>query len=81
MNFVCSRFYNDGWWKKRMTVVDFPSDSLDLTSRVKGQPFSQDIRAPRSNFQLQAVSNHYGSMDGGHYTAYCRQNRYKTKIF
>lgn len=75
MEIIFCRFYNDGWWKKRLTEVDFPVDNLDLTSRVKGSPLTPEGRTPRSNFMLQAVSNHYGSMDGGHYTAYCRKNR------
>ena len=27
-------------------------------------------------YRLYAVSNHYGTMDGGHYTAYCRNIDY-----
>ena len=27
-------------------------------------------------YNLYAVSNHYGSMEGGHYTAYCKNNAY-----
>lgn len=65
------RFYNDGWWKKRLTEVDFPVDNLDLTSRAPSRGL--DGLPLRSTFFLQAISNHYGSMDGGHYTAYCRK--------
>ena len=27
-----------------------------------------------SHFNLYAVSNHYGTMEGGHYTAYCKSD-------
>ncbi|ODN00955.1 Ubiquitin carboxyl-terminal hydrolase 8 [Orchesella cincta] len=63
------RFYNDGYWKKRLTEIDFPVENLNLNPKVIGKD-----RNTSYDFQLYAVSNHYGSMDGGHYTAYCRQN-------
>jgi ubiquitin carboxyl-terminal hydrolase 8 len=47
-------------------MVDFNVNELDLQSVVK-------VNKPRySRFQLYAVSNHYGTMDAGHYTAYCK---------
>ena len=27
---------------------------------------------PKREYELYAVSNHYGTVSGGHYTAYCR---------
>lgn len=27
-----------------------------------------------TNFDLYAVSNHYGTIDGGHYTAFCKSS-------
>ncbi|XP_048337732.1 ubiquitin carboxyl-terminal hydrolase 8 isoform X2 [Sphaerodactylus townsendi] len=61
------RFSYDGRWKQKLqTSVDFPLESLDLQQYVIG---------PKSNlkrYNLFAVSNHYGGLDGGHYTAYCK---------
>ncbi|XP_073160133.1 ubiquitin carboxyl-terminal hydrolase 8 isoform X5 [Lepidochelys kempii] len=61
------RFSYDGRWKQKLqTSVDFPLESLDLSHYVIG---------PKSNlkrYNLFSVSNHYGGLDGGHYTAYCR---------
>uniref|UniRef100_A0A8D0EBU6 Ubiquitin carboxyl-terminal hydrolase n=1 Tax=Salvator merianae TaxID=96440 RepID=A0A8D0EBU6_SALMN len=61
------RFSYDGRWKQKLqTSVDFPLESLDL---------SQYIIGPKTNlkrYNLFAVSNHYGGLDGGHYTAYCK---------
>ncbi|XP_053897662.1 ubiquitin carboxyl-terminal hydrolase 8 isoform X1 [Malaclemys terrapin pileata] len=61
------RFSYDGRWKQKLqTSVDFPLESLDLSQYVIG---------PKSNlkrYNLFSVSNHYGGLDGGHYTAYCR---------
>ncbi|KAL6647857.1 hypothetical protein ACP70R_015294 [Stipagrostis hirtigluma subsp. patula] len=49
---------------KLETFVDFPINDLDLSSYIgdKGEP-------PNSHYRLYAISNHYGNMGGGHYTA------------
>ncbi|XP_004471605.2 ubiquitin carboxyl-terminal hydrolase 8 [Dasypus novemcinctus] len=61
------RFSYDGRWKQKLqTSVDFPLESLDLSHYVIG---------PKNNlkkYNLFSVSNHYGGLDGGHYTAYCK---------
>ncbi|KAM5235535.1 ubiquitin carboxyl-terminal hydrolase 8-like [Ctenodactylus gundi] len=61
------RFSYDGRWKQKLqTSVDFPLENLDLAQYVIG---------PKNNlkrYNLFSVSNHYGGLDGGHYTAYCR---------
>ncbi|KAF6352755.1 ubiquitin specific peptidase 8 [Rhinolophus ferrumequinum] len=61
------RFSYDGRWKQKLqTSVDFPLENLDLSQYVIG---------PRNNlrkYNLFSVSNHYGGLDGGHYTAYCK---------
>lgn len=61
------RFSYDGRWKQKLqTSVDFPLENLDLSQYVIG---------PKSNlkkYNLFSVSNHYGGLDGGHYTAYCK---------
>lgn len=61
------RFKYDGRWREKLqTLVDFPLDNLDLSQYVIG---------PKPNlkkYNLYGVSNHYGGMDGGHYTAYCK---------
>ncbi|XP_051952951.1 ubiquitin carboxyl-terminal hydrolase 8-like [Xyrauchen texanus] len=69
------RFKYDGRWREKLqTLVDFPLDNLDLSQYVIG---------PKHNlkkYNLYAVSNHYGGMDGGHYTAYCK-NPFKQRWF
>ncbi|KAM6058277.1 ubiquitin carboxyl-terminal hydrolase 8 isoform 2-T2 [Chlamydotis macqueenii] len=61
------RFSYDGRWKQKLqTAVDFPLETLDLSQYVIG---------PKNNlkrYNLFSVSNHYGGLDGGHYTAYCK---------
>lgn len=39
---------------------------MNLENMVKSSNYKY------SRFRLIAVSNHYGTMDGGHYTAYCK---------
>ncbi|XP_069029652.1 ubiquitin carboxyl-terminal hydrolase 8 [Embiotoca jacksoni] len=61
------RFSYEGRWKQKLqTSVDFPLDSLDLAQYVIGP--KQTLR----RYNLYGVSNHYGGLDGGHYTAYCK---------
>nr|XP_033775867.1 ubiquitin carboxyl-terminal hydrolase 8 isoform X2 [Geotrypetes seraphini] len=61
------RFSYEGRWRQKLqTYVDFPLECLDLSQYVIG---------PKNNlkrYNLFAVSNHYGGLDGGHYTAYGR---------
>ncbi|XP_077450755.1 ubiquitin carboxyl-terminal hydrolase 8 [Stigmatopora argus] len=69
------RFSYEGRWKQKLqTSVDFPLDVLDLSQYVIG---------PRQNlkkYNLFGVSNHYGGLDGGHYTAYCK-NAFKQRWY
>ncbi|XP_026996022.2 ubiquitin carboxyl-terminal hydrolase 8 isoform X2 [Tachysurus fulvidraco] len=70
------RFWYEGRWKQKLqTSVDFPLENLDLSQYVIGP------KSSLKRYGLYAVSNHYGGLDGGHYTAYCRnagrQNWYK----
>ena len=49
---------------KLETYVDFPVDNLDLSAYIAhGNDKSYQ-------YMLYAISNHYGSMGGGHYTAF-----------
>eukprot|EP00057_Strongylocentrotus_purpuratus_P031513 XP_784858.2 PREDICTED: ubiquitin carboxyl-terminal hydrolase 8 [Strongylocentrotus purpuratus] len=59
------RFYYEGMWRQKLqTNVDFPND-LTMDRYVIGP-------AQRNIYQLYGVSNHSGTLDGGHYTACCR---------
>jgi len=57
--------YRNKYWRDKLeTHVDYPVKGLDLSSHVRG-PYDQP-----PIYDLYAVSNHFGSMGGGHYTAY-----------
>ena len=47
--------------------MDFPLEELDIRQFVK-----QDVDLAGINpvYDLYAVTNHFGSLNGGHYTAY-----------
>lgn len=47
-------------------MVDFSVNELNMEGVVKSS------NPGYSKFKLYAVSNHYGTMDAGHYTAYCK---------
>lgn len=53
------------WRQKLQTGVSFPMSQVDMSNFVVGPKFT-------SRYNLHAVSNHYGTMHGGHYTAFCK---------
>ncbi len=55
--------------KKLETFVDFPLEGLDMAPFVLSK--SQKEEMPLI-YDLFAVSNHFGGVGGGHYTAYAR---------
>ncbi|XP_059300302.1 ubiquitin carboxyl-terminal hydrolase 8 isoform X1 [Lycium ferocissimum] len=62
--FSYSRFLKN----KLDTYVDFPTHDLDLSSYMAFKDGKSSYR-----YMLYAISNHYGSMGGGHYTAFVHQ--------
>nr|XP_003703489.1 PREDICTED: ubiquitin carboxyl-terminal hydrolase 8-like isoform X1 [Megachile rotundata]XP_012141270.1 PREDICTED: ubiquitin carboxyl-terminal hydrolase 8-like isoform X1 [Megachile rotundata]XP_012141271.1 PREDICTED: ubiquitin carboxyl-terminal hydrolase 8-like isoform X1 [Megachile rotundata]XP_012141272.1 PREDICTED: ubiquitin carboxyl-terminal hydrolase 8-like isoform X1 [Megachile rotundata] len=60
-----------GWLEKRNTGVDFPLTGFNLKPYVVLD--SNTIPNIRNySYSLYAMSNHYGTMEGGHYTAFCK---------
>lgn len=57
-----------GYGQKIDVDVDFPLESLDLTKHVIGS----EAKGEKLIYDLYGVSNHYGNMGFGHYTAYCQ---------
>ncbi|XP_064607278.1 ubiquitin carboxyl-terminal hydrolase 15-like isoform X2 [Liolophura sinensis] len=56
--------YNKYWRDKIDALVEFPARGLSLKKYILNHEHSPAI------YDLIAVSNHYGGMGGGHYTAY-----------
>ncbi|XP_029038135.1 ubiquitin carboxyl-terminal hydrolase 8-like isoform X1 [Osmia bicornis bicornis] len=60
-----------GWLEKRSTAVDFPLTGFNLKPYLVAD--SNTISNMRNySYSLYAMSNHYGTMEGGHYTAFCK---------
>ena len=68
------RFYQDdhGNWGKKQNFVDFDL-SCDVGSFVRA---CGGRKNNYREFTLYGVANHFGSMEGGHYTAYCYSQVY-----
>ena len=47
-------------------MVDFPVQALDVRKYIK----TDEVIIDPIYYDLYAVSNHYGSLHGGHYTAF-----------
>jgi len=58
--------YSRVWREKINTLVDFPLEGFDLSKWAVNPADANAV------YDLYAISNHMGSMGGGHYTAYCR---------
>ena len=55
---------------KNKKYIDFPIDDLDLTKYVDG--YFKDSY----HYELYAICNHSGHLQGGHYTAYIKNNEW-----
>ena len=61
--------YVDVWRDKITTNVDYPIDNFNLSKYL----INRENKNP--NYKLYAISSHTGTLDGGHYTASCRNPR------
>lgn len=67
--FHLKRFSYSRWLKNKLdTFVNFPTRNLDLSNYVKSNEASEGSHV----YELYAISNHYGGLGGGHYSAYCK---------
>lgn len=69
------RFQYEGMWRQKLqTAVNFHMDQVDMSAFVVGP------KSATRCYNLHAVSNHYGTMHGGHYTAFAK-NVYDKKWY
>jgi len=68
--FSYTRFYRD----KLDTLVNFPLKDLDLTEFIVN-PTKKYWPKEKRCYNLIGVSNHYGGLGGGHYTAYAKNSQ------
>lgn len=62
-------------YKKKQNSVKFPLTGLDVRNYIAPSERSSD-RVHNSVYNLYGVSNHYGTMERGHYTAFCKSSLY-----
>ncbi|XP_011292573.1 ubiquitin carboxyl-terminal hydrolase 8 isoform X2 [Musca domestica] len=72
------RFYADTdslspSYKKKQNYLRFPLENLNMFPYIT---ISESRRNTTKSYELYAVSNHYGSMESGHYTAFCKSGTY-----
>lgn len=69
------RFYADNdsnkSFKKRQNYVDFPLNDLEMLPYV-ARTEKNNGSNEKHKYNLYSVSNHYGTMESGHYTAFCK---------
>ncbi|KAI9322226.1 hypothetical protein BX666DRAFT_1892794 [Dichotomocladium elegans] len=72
------RFSFEGPFHNKLeTMVNFPARDLDLSRYVPDTMYPSGTRErPIHRYDLYGVSNHYGSLTAGHYTA-CVRNGYR----
>jgi ubiquitin C-terminal hydrolase len=58
--------------RKINNLIQFPLEGLDLTNYLLNNKETNK----KTIYDLYAVSNHFGSLNGGHYTAFCRNPIY-----
>lgn len=64
------RFGSTRWREKAGGLVDFPLAGLDLTAHALDSRQAAAEGLPL--YDLYAVTNHFGSLHGGHYTAFAK---------
>lgn len=57
--------------RKLNDFINFPVTGLNMTPYIKSDPSGQHI------YDLYAISNHFGSLNGGHYTAFAKNPVYQ----
>jgi ubiquitin carboxyl-terminal hydrolase 8 len=70
------RFYADPdsiSYRKKQNYVNFPLTELDMAQYVAPSE-RKNLAQGKHIYNLYGVSNHYGSMESGHYTAFCRSS-------
>lgn len=67
--------HDHGGYSKKQNYVEFPLASLDIRNYLARSAEINKVNT-KTSYNLYAVSNHYGTMETGHYTAYCKNSEY-----
>ena len=58
--------------KKINTLIEFPLKDLDLNKYINKEKDDGNKYIPEIKYDLFGVVNHYGSLEYGHYTSFCK---------
>lgn len=64
-------------FQKNSLYLDFPLTNLDIIEYISPLEL-RNGNITSANYDIYSISNHYGTMNGGHYTSFCK-NRIKSK--
>lgn len=67
--------HDHGGYSKKQNYVEFPLTGLDMRSYLARSEMINKVNT-KTTYNLYAVSNHYGTMETGHYTAYCKSSEF-----
>ncbi|XP_060595230.1 ubiquitin carboxyl-terminal hydrolase 31-like isoform X2 [Ruditapes philippinarum] len=67
------RFRHSGLRRNKLNIlVNFPVSDLEMGHHLLIKDDTSQGKITSDLYDLYAVSNHYGNMSGGHYTAFCK---------
>lgn len=64
-------------FQKNSLFLDFPLKNLDIIEYISPLELRYG-NITSANYDIYSISNHYGTMNGGHYTSFCK-NSFKSK--
>lgn len=72
--FHVNMYSSSNTYQKKQNYVEFPIKDFNIEDYVTRSA----LRHQKSfSYDLHAISNHYGTMERGHYTAYCKNHKTK----
>lgn len=82
MNHLFLRFYasldTPNTYHKKVNFVHFPINDFNINDYITN---SVKVQRKLNSYSLFAVSNHYGTMNRGHYTAFCKNAKAQSYVF
>lgn len=78
-SFNVDLYSSNATYKKKTNFVRFPLNEFDMSKYIAPSE-RQSPRVQNTVFELYGVSNHYGEINRGHYTAFCKSSHYNKYV-